>query len=517
MNSILRLISLVAALGLASCGGGGGDPGTSAFGSGGSGSGTGGTGGGTSTAAYSIGVSVQRSGTATTQVSASETVRAVAVVNARDGSPVEGVVVTFAESGPGLLTIAPTSATALTDATGTAVVDLTGRAADVTGATTVSAAATVSGTAVAANKSIQVVSGSSGGTVAVLPAAINFVSSSPSGVAIVIKGAGGSGRSESAILTFKAVDALGAPVKDVMMSFTLNVNNGGAVIQPAQALTNANGVATTTVSSGSLPASIVVRATATGAGGAVISSQSDTLLVSNDVPMAGGFEIVAAKYNLDGRLTGDATSISAYVRDQNGNPVPDGVAISFTTDYGVVAQSTLGGCSTVNGRCSVNFAVQNPRGTGVATVIGQIRVGTQQTLADSVAINMAASVSSPFARLRGTTTPVTQLALTGTCKQTFELELEDGSGRSVAAGTVISTALSSTGATVSVPAGTPVLDSPSLTPTTFGLTLDLSSTDLSPRCLATGTAQNTGNFINLQFRTPGGNVFSQRLELRYPQ
>jgi hypothetical protein len=330
----------------------------------------------------------------------------------------------------------------------------------------------------------------------------------------VIKGAGGTGRSESAILTFKVVDAQGAPIKGAGVAFSINPNNGGAAIAPASGVTDANGLASTTVSSGSQPASIVVTASTTGASGAVISSQSSTLIVSNSVPVAGGFEIVAEKYNLDGKLTGDSTTVTAFVRDTFGNPVADGVAVNFTTDFGVIASSTQGGCTTVNGRCTVTFAVQDPRGSGLATVVGQINVGNSTTLTDSININMAGANGAQYIAFVAPGTPLTSLTLVGGCKGGQSLALTDGNGRAAAAGTTISV-VPTLGVSGSIPSGSPVDDSLSLQPTVFELSLDLTSQDLVPRCNALGTT-TASKTVQLEYRTPNRVGMRQTVTVTYP-
>ncbi len=378
-------VALVALL--TACGGGGGSAGTPVIPGTGSGSSSG-SGGSTtgSTAAYVMAVQVQRTSTAVTQISSVETVQAVATVTSSAGAPVAGVVVTFSEGSVGLLAFQPKSATALTGSDGKATVDLGAKSNTDTGATTVSASAEVAGVALTAKQSIAITAGAA--TATPTPATLAFVSSSAGGQAIAIKGAGGNGRAEAAILEFKVLDATGAPINGAAVDFTLNKQQASdATISPANAVSDSSGRVTTTVLSGAQPGSIVVVATAHAAPS--VQVQSDTLLVSNSVPTQTGFEIVAEKYNLDGNLTGDNTSISAFVRDANGNPVSDGVAVSFQTDYGVVASSTLGGCTTVNGTCKVDFRVQDPRGAGLATVVASVGVSTSVLLKQSLNINMA--------------------------------------------------------------------------------------------------------------------------------
>jgi hypothetical protein len=466
-------------------------------------------------------VEVQRGGNSTSSISSTETVQAVATVSSASGGSVEGVVVTFAESGSALLKFAPSSRTALTDSAGKATLDVSASDASNTGATTINASATVAATSVTANKSIQITAASSGGGAPAIPAAINFIGSNPSGTAIVIKGTGGTGRSESAILSFRVVDLSNAPINGVAVRFSINSDNGGATISPTTATTNSDGLVSTTVSSGVNPASIVVQANAGAA--PVVTSQSDTLIVSNSVPFEGGFEIVAAKYNLDGRKTGDSTDITAYVRDKFGNPVPDGVAVNFVTDYGAVASSTLGGCTTLNGTCKVTFRVQDPRPTadGIATVTATLRVGDGSTVIapQSLQINMAGANGSSYLALDPITlAPVTQLQLTS-CKQSFELLLSDGSGHAPAAGTTVSTTFASTGVVVSVKSGSPVLDqlAPAFPPMIIGVEVDLTSTDLAPLCNSGGTVSISPDFFRFGFTTPGSVMFTQRIDLAFPR
>jgi hypothetical protein len=515
MKLFKSFVVTLSALLLVACGGGGGSAGSSGFGSG-SGSGSG-TGGGTGTGGSSgISVKVTRAGTNTTQITSSETVQATAVVVDSTGSPVQGVVVKFAEDGTALLKFAPTTGTALTDASGVATVDIKAADAGTAGAASVKATATLGSQSLSGSTAIQITAGTGGGTVAT-PAAINFVGTVPSGTAIVVKGAGGSGRSESAILTFKVVDATNTPVNATSVNFSINANSGGATITPASAQTNANGEVTVTVFSGTQPASVIV--TATSAAVPAIKTQSDTLIVSNDVVLPAGFEIVAEKYNLDGGLTGDKTKVTAYVRDQFGNPVADGVAVNFTTDYGVVASSTLGGCTTVNGTCTVDFKVQEPRGpNGIATVIGTVRIGDTQVVSDSIQINMA---QGPYIAVDELGATINQVQLSNSCKTVVEMFLSDGYGHSVAAGTTIAAPSASSGVTATIKSGSPVLDQlgGGFPPTLFSVQLDLSGADVVPACNAAagaGTATAVPTFFRLEFRTPNAIVYTQRIQILYP-
>lgn len=68
--------------------------------------------------------------------------------------------------------------------------------------------------------------------------------------------------------------------------------------------------------------------------------------------------------------------ITARLGDRFNNPVPDGTAVTFTTEGGVIG----GSCTTVKGACSVDWVSQNPRPsdgrvTILATAIGEESFG----------------------------------------------------------------------------------------------------------------------------------------------
>ena len=205
-------------------------------------------------------------------------------------------------------------------------------------------------------------------------------------------------------------------------------------LNTATAVSDSSGLVIATVQSKTIATSVVIRAES--AVNPAIYGVSDTLVISTGEAMDGGFEIVADKYNVDGRFTGDEATVSAFVRDANGNPVADGVAVSFTTDYGVIGTSSRGACTTLDGNCTVTFRVQNPRGGGLATVIGKVTLPSNEVLTQSMEINMASAVSTPIALdLLGNV--ATQFALVNTCKSTQSFTLDDGTGRSASSFRVI--------------------------------------------------------------------------------
>jgi len=202
------------------------------------------------------------------------------------------------------------------------------------------------------------------GTVSIASAQANrvlFVDATPT--TIVLKGTGGTpDRPESSIVTFQAVDAANNPLQGISVQFSLSTTVGGLSFTPTTAVSGVDGTVKVNVSSGNVPT--VVRAIATtqasDGSGQQVSTVSDLLTVSTGVPdqnsislsVAGGF-VVEDGFTIDGVTR----TITVRMADQFNNPVPDGTAASFHTEYGSIEPS----CETTNGSCSVTWTSQAPR------------------------------------------------------------------------------------------------------------------------------------------------------------
>ncbi|PIP80989.1 MAG: hypothetical protein COW84_02295 [Gammaproteobacteria bacterium CG22_combo_CG10-13_8_21_14_all_40_8] len=195
------------------------------------------------------------------------------------------------------------------------------------------------------------------GTLDVQPAAagsIAFISASPTNIAL--QGTGGAGRTETATVTFKVVDSIGNPVRDSSVDFTLTTSVGGISINPATAQSDSNGLVDVIVQSGTIPTP--VRIVATLSNDATISTVSDQLVISTGVADVNSLSLSASNLNPEGwDLDGIQSTITARLADHFNNPVPDGTAVSFTTEFGSIEPS----CTTVNGVCSVVWSSQSPR------------------------------------------------------------------------------------------------------------------------------------------------------------
>jgi len=198
-------------------------------------------------------------------------------------------------------------------------------------------------------------------------ASVQFVGAAPAGQAIVIRGQGGNGRTETATLTYKVVDNTGAPLAGKQVNFTSSTNL--VTVNKASDTTDATGSVSTTVNSGTTPTSFRVQATLPGTAtgnGTDISTLSDSIVVTNGLPVQSAFSIGTETFNVEGwnintSGTEPATHITVSLGDANGNLVPDGTPIVFQTNLGAVGTSSSGGCNTSNGSCSVDYRAQAPR------------------------------------------------------------------------------------------------------------------------------------------------------------
>lgn len=187
---------------------------------------------------------------------------------------------------------------------------------------------------------------------------IQFVGSDLTGTALVLKGAGGLGRTEAAILTFKVVDQNNNGLPGVNVAFSATTTTGGLSVLPATATTDSSGTVKTTVSSGSIPTPVRVIAQATR-NGQTMSGLSDALTISTGLPIQKSMSLSVDKYNIEGlNYDGEVANLTVLMADQYGNPISDNTTINFVTEGGAVGSSVQGACNTINGGCSVALKSQ---------------------------------------------------------------------------------------------------------------------------------------------------------------
>ncbi|WP_182440229.1 hypothetical protein [Colwellia sp. RSH04] len=199
-------------------------------------------------------------------------------------------------------------------------------------------------------------------SVNVLPAnvgSIEFVSASPENISIV--GTGSLGGSESSVVKFRVLDTNSNPVNNQVVNFSLNSNLGGIQLIPDSATTNNLGIVQTVINAGTVATSVRVQAVIDNGNIPQIASQSSVLVVSTGIPDQDSFSLSASVLNPEGwNIDGTEVEVTARLADAFNNPVPNGTAVSFTTEGGSIEPS----CITTNGACTVTWRSQFPRPEG---------------------------------------------------------------------------------------------------------------------------------------------------------
>jgi hypothetical protein len=292
-----------------------------------------------------IGVSTLSAG-GTTGISAS-------FVNATGNLHTESVEVAF--NSPCVAQGLATVTTPVTTTTG--IANTTYVASGCSGGDVITATATVNGTTLTATGTVTVAAPSVG--------SIQFISATPTNIGL--RGTGGAGRAETSTVIFRVVDSTGGPVPNVDVTFALNTSVGGLAVTPAApavARTNFDGRAQATVTSGTIATTVRVAATVAGSG---ISTQSDQLTITTGIPDQDSVSLSVETLNPDAwAFDGTADPVTIRLSDRFNNPVPDGTAVTFTSEGAQIGSQ----CLTTDGACSVIWTSQNPRpANGRVTVL----------------------------------------------------------------------------------------------------------------------------------------------------
>lgn len=199
---------------------------------------------------------------------------------------------------------------------------------------------------------------------------IQFVSAEPNN--LTIAGTGGQNAASASTLTFAVTGTLGNPLAQQRVDFALNTEIGGLSLTNLTGLTNSQGQVSTRVLAGTVPTSVRVTASTSVGENAEIKTQSDLLTINTGLPDQNSMSISATVLNPEAfNRDGETSEINVRLADSFNNPVPDGTAVSFTTEGGSIESS----CLTQNGTCSVTWTSQSPRPddhrvTILATAIG---------------------------------------------------------------------------------------------------------------------------------------------------
>lgn len=236
--------------------------------------------------------------------------------------------------------------------TSTGIASATYAARGCSGSDVVTATATVGGTQLSATGTVTVASAAIGSIV--------FVSATPTNVAL--RGTGGPGRPETSTVVFQVLDQSGGPRVGATVQFSLNTTVGGITFAPASAQSDANGRVQTVVQGGTVATSVRVTATVQNVTPA-ISTQSSQLTITTGIPDQDSFSLAVQCPNVEAwNLDGVNVAVTARLADRFNNPVPDGTAVTLTTEGGrITPQCTTSTTTNESGVCAVNWTSSNPR------------------------------------------------------------------------------------------------------------------------------------------------------------
>jgi hypothetical protein len=166
------------------------------------------------------------------------------------------------------------------------------------------------------------------------PGAMHFVGAQP-----VTIGVRGSGLPEQSVLTFQVTDAVGSPLAGVMVNFSI-ARIADEQISPLQAVTDGAGNVQVTVTSGKRALSLQVTAQVGGVS-PPLTVRSAPVSIVGGPPSQPNFSVAHQLANVSGGVFyGTHDTITAFVADRFGNPVPPGTSVNFTTKGGAIGNPT---------------------------------------------------------------------------------------------------------------------------------------------------------------------------------
>lgn len=197
---------------------------------------------------------------------------------------------------------------------------------------------------------------------------VQFVSAAPT--LIYLKDSVGKTQSQ---VTFKVVDSSGNPLQNQVLKMSLiNTNaaqgitlNTLGVTTPVNITTDASGLGSVAVFSGTVPASVQVKAVLLDASSneTSIFTTSNVLTVASGRPVQKATSLAVSTVNIEGLgYDGVETNLTMYLADRQGNPVPDGTTVNFVATTGAGALippscTVAGGSSS----CSVKYRSSGTR------------------------------------------------------------------------------------------------------------------------------------------------------------
>lgn len=200
---------------------------------------------------------------------------------------------------------------------------------------------------------------------------LQFISASPQIIYLL-----GSGAATQSLLTFKVVDSSGNPVQNQAIELSLlnpSVGTGLSIdnlgnTAPVTKTSDSTGQVTVAVFSGDVPTSVRVTATLPSSN-PLVQTNSVFLTVASGKAVQKAASIALEKLSIEGlNVDGVETVVTFSLADRQGNPVPDGTAVNFVAESGVMIPAR---CVVADGtsRCSSTF-----RSSGTRPLNGRVSI-----------------------------------------------------------------------------------------------------------------------------------------------
>lgn len=206
---------------------------------------------------------------------------------------------------------------------------------------------------------------------------MSFVGVTPSRIFLA-----NSGGPTQAIAEFKLINAREEALQGQNVILTLKTLNGGipkasfgevnsvtSITMP----TDGNGKVSVPVFSGTVPTNVVINAAL--ASNSLIQTDSSVLAIASGRPAQARVSLALEKFSIEGaNFDGDSSQVTMSLADRQGNPVPDGTAVNFVTEGGVMIPPV---CTTGvvpgDSQCSVTIRSQNPRpADGLVSILAYV-------------------------------------------------------------------------------------------------------------------------------------------------
>lgn len=284
-----------------------------------------------------------------------------------------------------------------------------------------------------------------------------------------VRNAGGT---EKALLTFSVTDSLGYPLslqREVMVRFTIIGGRvGGEFLLPDSIKTNANGLASTVVTSGTKSRVLQVVASATVLGKSISSSPAQ-FTISGGMPDSVRSTIWTSSTNFPG-IGGFADllgTVSVMLVDQYGNPVQPGNLAFFET--------TGGSIDAIGITDGTGLAKVNIYGGGKPAVAGIDTISVTVNKINGSFSKQTVVTFSGTPRITITNVPNDSINIFDGTGQTLDLTIDDANGNPLAAGnkiSVITGGLAGSGVKLSGDVGASTPDTRSTSVTSYKIRVD---------------------------------------------